>query len=638
MRIYILLLTAVPILFSILFLLSTRERYQKVLSVVFCLTATGLSILLAIGGEQKLEISGGLFHGIEAFVLISEILIILYLFMVSIKSKRWTVLGLAAVLSGLTIYSELFMKKPEALYLNVDKLSIVMALLINIIGTLIILFSNDYIKHYEESRNMKNKQKLYYLVVCIFLSSMNGLIFSDSLSFVYFFWEITTVCSFILISYNGDAEALNSGFRALILNLIGGACFSLGIILFKEMMNVDSLTQIISIGRYGAVYTLPVFLLCIAGFAKSAQMPFQSWLLKAMVAPTPVSALLHSSTMVKAGVYLILKLSPVYAGTKLGTIIALYGGVSFLLCSAIAVTQRNAKRVLAYSTIANLGLIISSAGMGTSIAISAAIMLVIFHAISKALMFLCAGQIEHVIGSRDIEDMAGLMAKAPMLTIITSIGILSMILPPFGVLITKWVSIEASASNPVIMVLLVLGSAFTTMFWLKWLGTILSNNAGEIKAKTKKSFSTYFPLTVLSISIIAASIFIAPIFNNFVSPQVNELLGSNNLLSINSGRISSELGSFNDATIFLVLIATVFIYFMVRKFILSPHIKKVYLCGENSAIAGAGARFRSGNGTSVKPQVSNFYLYGIIDEKKIVSLGYIVTILIIAAIVIGGAL
>lgn len=126
-----------------------------------------------------------------------------------------------------------------------------------------------------------------------------------------------------------------------------------------------------------------ILLLCIAGFVKSAQMPFQSWLLGAMIAPAPVSALLHSSAMVKAGVFLIIKLSPAYAGTGLGTAMALCGGVTFVITAAIAVNQRNAKRVLAYSTISNLGLIICAAGLGTSESISAAIILILFHAISK---------------------------------------------------------------------------------------------------------------------------------------------------------------------------------------------------------------------------------------------------------------
>jgi ech hydrogenase subunit A len=132
-----------------------------------------------------------------------------------------------------------------------------------------------------------------------------------------------------------------------------------------------------------------------------------------MVAPTPVSALLHSSTMVKAGVYILVRLAPIFQATFSGYVLAFIGAMTFLLASAIAISQSNAKRVLAYSTIANLGLIVACAGIGTYEAIWAAILLIIFHAISKSLLFLSVGTVEHKIDSRDIEDMNGLIVRMP---------------------------------------------------------------------------------------------------------------------------------------------------------------------------------------------------------------------------------
>ena len=132
-------------------------------------------------------------------------------------------------------------------------------------------------------------------------------------------------------------------------------------------------------------------------------MPFHTWLLGAMVAPTPTSALLHSSTMVKAGVFLLIKLSPIFLVCPVAAVMTiLVGGLTFLLCSFMAISQTNAKRVLAYSTIANLGLIVACAGVGTPEAVWAATFLVLFHAVAKSLLFLCVGTAEHHIGSRDI--------------------------------------------------------------------------------------------------------------------------------------------------------------------------------------------------------------------------------------------
>jgi ech hydrogenase subunit A len=147
-------------------------------------------------------------------------------------------------------------------------------------------------------------------------------------------------------------------------------------------MHTLALNEMVSSGS--GVVLIPVVLICIAGLAKSAQMPFSSWLLGAMVAPTPVSALLHSSTMVKAGVFILIKFAPVLTGTAAGYFIALLGGVTFLTTSLVAVTQSNAKRVLAYSTIANLGLIVMCAAIGTKETVWAAILLTIFHAVAKA--------------------------------------------------------------------------------------------------------------------------------------------------------------------------------------------------------------------------------------------------------------
>ena len=159
---------------------------------------------------------------------------------------------------------------------------------------------------------------------------------------------------------------------------------------------------------------LPLTCLSLAGITKAAQMPFHTWLLGAMVAPTPTSALLHSSTMVKAGVFMLIKCAPIYAVSFAPSILViLVGGITFLLCSMMAISQSNGKRVLAYSTVANLGLITACAGVGTAEAIWAAILLVIFHAVAKSLLFLCVGTAEHHIGSRDIEDMDLLFERIP---------------------------------------------------------------------------------------------------------------------------------------------------------------------------------------------------------------------------------
>ncbi|MBC8060027.1 MAG: NADH-quinone oxidoreductase subunit L [Clostridiaceae bacterium] len=639
MNILVLSLIIIPVILGFLFLFNSKKEHFRVLSYILCAFGITFSVALAIHGPETILIPEAALTIIEIIIILLEIGIIVFIFRVAMKHKRWPVFIITVVQTVLFIYSTLnsvLNHVSEKISFNIDYLSIVMLLIINIIGTLIVVFANGYMTEYEHHKKMKSRQNIFYFIICIFLAAMNGLVISDSLSWVYFFWEITTIASFLLISYNLDEEGYNSGFRALFLNLIGGICFSLGNILLLSQSGITTLTGIVEKGHLSGIYLLPVFLLCVAGFAKSAQMPFQSWLLGAMVAPTPVSALLHSSTMVKAGVFLIIKLSPAYAGTNLGTAIAIYGGFTFLITSAIAVTQSNAKRVLAYSTIANLGLIICSAGLGTSVAISAAIILLIFHAISKALLFLCTGQIEHTIGSRDIEDMHGLIHKAPVLTLITCFGLISMILPPFGVLVTKLISIEAAAINPMVVIFLILGSALTTLYYIKWLGSLLSYPEDKVQKHPITNIDVYLPLWILSIGALITSIFIGPIFNNFVKPQIETLLPNlHQTLTISKANVTSQIGSFNNEVIFIVLGILIVVIFLVRGLLVNNTVKKdIYMCGENNL--EDTNYFRTSDGTPAKSNIGNYYLVEILNEKSLTNLGYIISIAMLLIVILGG--
>ncbi len=619
----IMLLIAAPILFSFLFLALGKSLY-KFLAWAFFIVGAVSSIMLVLDGTGKVEVAGSSFALLENIVLILEVLIILFVFYVSAKHKSWPTLALIAIQTVIAAYSYLTIAKVESVSFNIDQFSQVMILIVNIIGTAIILFATGYMDHYEKHRHL-NRQKTFYFTMSFFLAAMNGLVMVDTLGWLFLFWEITTLCSFVLIAYNQDEESINNGFRALALNLIGGITFSLAIILLSTKFDISILSAVGTSSTAAAV-ALPVVLLCIAGFAKSAQMPFQSWLLGAMVAPTPVSALLHSSTMVNAGVFLIVKLVPAFANTPLGTAIAIYGSFSFVMCSALALSQRNAKRVLAYSTIANLGLIIASAGIGTPLAVAAAIMLILFHAISKALLFLCTGEIEHTIGSKDIEDMSGLIKKAPLLTMLASLGMISMLLPPFGVLLTKWVSMEVASSNPIVSIFLILGSALTTVYYVKWLGTILSSSMDKNAVHHLKP-ETYFPLSLLGSLIVVTSILVFSIYDYFIKPQVATLLNIVPTVSGQGGQFSSEIGAFAYALIFIVLVLAILIYFAAKS-MFTPRPAGYYMCGENN-LEKDKLMFRNGIGSYDKSSVSNIYLQNIFGENKLTTLGYLVSILLI---------
>lgn len=629
----VMLLITVPILFSLLFLVLGKSLY-KILAWAFFIFGTVFSVLLVMDGTGRFEITGSNFAMIENVVLILEVLVILFIFFVSAKYKNWPTLGLAVIVAAISAYSYMNVAAIESASFNIDQFSQVMVLIVNIVGTAIILFATGYMDEYEEHRHL-NRQKTFYFTMSFFIAAMNGLVMVDTLGWLYLFWELTTLCSFVLISYNMDEEGINNGFRALALNLVGGISFAIAIILLSTKFNISTLSGIGTEAASATVVALPAALLCIAGFAKSAQMPFHSWLLGAMVAPTPVSALLHSSTMVNAGVYIIVKLVPAYANTSLGTAIAVYGSFTFVMCSALALSQRNAKRVLAYSTIANLGLIIASAGIGTPLAVAAAIMLILFHAISKALLFLCTGEIEHTIGSRDIEDMSGLIKKAPLLTILAALGMVSMLLPPFGVLLTKWVSMQAASQNPIVIVFLILGSALTTVYYAKWLGTIMSSTMDK-NVVTHKKPETYFPLSFLGSAIVVTSILVFAIYDYFIRPQVETLLNAAPVISGQAGQFTSEIGAFAYAAIFVVLALALLIY-VATKNMFTPRKSSYYMCGENNLEIDR-LMFRNGLCSYDKSNVSNIYLENTFGESKLTTIGYAISIILIVIALAGGVL
>lgn len=418
-------------------------------------------------------------HRIDQAVLGADLLLTLILLWIGIRGRQGTVTMLVVAQGVLMGLAEFGGQHPRAVEapLFIDSFSMIMAHIVGVIGGLICLHAVGYMKayhtHHEEA---PGAQRRFFATIFLFLGAMFGVVFANHVGWLFLCWEVTTLCSFLLIGYAGTPEARRNAFLALRLNLIGGVAFA-GAILYQVRHGGSlSLHEMIA---SGPVALIPVLLICVAGLTKAAQMPFSAWLLGAMVAPTPVSALLHSSTMVKAGVYVFVRFAPVLEGTPAGLLLALIGATTFLLASGIAISQSNAKRVLAYSTIANLGLIITCAGVGNPQAVWAAILLIIFHAVAKALLFIAVGSAEHSIGSRDIEDMEGLIKRRPKTALAILIGIAGMFLAPFGMLVSKWAAIEAlMKSHPILPVMVAFGSSATLFFWAKWMGKILSTVKG----------------------------------------------------------------------------------------------------------------------------------------------------------------
>ena len=241
-----------------------------------------------------------------------------------------------------------------------------MALINGVVGGGICLYALGYMREYHEvaHREVADRRPLFFALLFIFMGAMFGLIFANNLLWLFLFWEITTLCSFLLIGYTQTEEARRNALRALVMNLAGGLAFALAIVWFHRQSGQHRTADA---DRRRSSRWRCCRRRCSALRASPSRpsCPSPAGCSGAMVAPTPVSALLHSSTMVKAGVYLVLRMAPVVTGTTVGLMVALVGAVTFLVGSLAAITTSDAKKVLAWSTVANLGLIVLCGGIGT---------------------------------------------------------------------------------------------------------------------------------------------------------------------------------------------------------------------------------------------------------------------------------
>jgi ech hydrogenase subunit A len=465
-------------------------------------------------------------HGINLGMLLVEIAMSLFILYVGVRAKNPLIVVLTLAQAGLMVWFELTAGAhlEVAQNLFVDKFSVIMALINGIVGGGICIYALGYMREYHEvaHRDVADRRPLFFALLFIFMGAMFGLIFANNLVWLFLFWEITTLCSFLLIGYTQTEEAKRNALRALVMNLAGGLAFALAIVWFYRQ--AGSIELQILIASKQSLALLPAALLCFAGITKSAQLPFSSWLLGAMVAPTPVSALLHSSTMVKAGVYLVLRMAPSVAGTKVGMMVALVGAVTFVVGSLAAITTSEAKRVLAWSTVANLGLIVLCGGIGTYEAVWAGVLLIIFHAVAKCLLFLCVGVIEHKLHSRDIESMAGLIVSMPRVSVMMQIGMAGMFLAPFGMLISKWAVLKAVVdAYPMLSVFIAFGSAATLFFWVKWMGKLLEVVEPHKRIEKELELGESIALHGLSVATFLACLLFPLISTYFIAPYVAEV-------------------------------------------------------------------------------------------------------------------
>ena len=626
------ILIAFPLLVAVALLAFRTDRARDAIVVLSAAVIGIASVCVAVaflGNPTTFPFDPGLSLVGNYIAVAVDLFLCGFVFVQAIRCRNRIMLALSAVQLAVSVWCGSFALHPEdamAEPMYIDTLSVIMVLIVGLVGSAICVYALGYMKdfqHHEEEAarrphaEVSDRRHQFIALMFLFLSAMFIIVTADNLDWLVAGWEITTVCSYLMIGFTRTPEAKQNAILQINLNMVGGLAFHVALVMLHVAgvpLAINGLAGLAT-GSQAGLLVLPLLLLSIAGLTKAAQMPFHSWLLGAMVAPTPTSALLHSSTMVKAGVFLLVKLAPLYMVFPVAsTMVVTVGGVTFVLCSFLAISQSNAKRVLAYSTIANLGLISACAGVGTAEALWAAIFLIIFHTVSKSILFLCVGTVEHRIGSRNIEDMDGLFSRLPHLTRFMMLGILGMFVAPFGMLISKWATLVsfAETGNVLFLILLAFGSAATFFFWAKWLGKLagVAQKADNVEGGVHKS--EWFAIGFIAMLLLGCCLGLPIISTQVVSPYLEFVFNRN-----------PQFIGVDNMVIMVVIVAFIAIV------LLTPWGRatkkrrvEVYLGG--TCTDPDSRRFHGAMGRTMTSTKRNWYMEDVFPERLITNAGLII--------------
>jgi NADH:ubiquinone oxidoreductase subunit 5 (subunit L)/multisubunit Na+/H+ antiporter MnhA subunit len=358
-----------------------------------------------------------------------------------------------------------------------DGLAVFMAVVSSFVAFLISLYSLEYMKDYEN-------RGVFYFWTVLFVGSMMGLVFSANLILLFCFWEVTSLCSWRLIAFYRKEEDTKAADKAFLVTFFGASAMLAGIILIY--LNYGTL-EIVSL-RGLPIANISAFLLLVGIISKSAQLPLETWLPDAGVAPTPVTALLHAAVLVKIGIYAFARIfgmtfsaSPIFLNAVITVSV-----VTIIVAAASALVEKNMKRILAYSTISQLGYILLALALDTGLSFKIAMLYILAHSVAKAGLFLCAGIIEHKTGTKDITKLGGLWHSMPYTAVAYLLCAFSIIgIPPFLGFWPKLMLVLLSLESGHILAgaFLVLGAVFTLFYLMRLFNSVFF---GQIKIEAKE--------------------------------------------------------------------------------------------------------------------------------------------------------
>lgn len=399
-----------------------------------------------------------------------------------------------------------------------DSLAVFMACVSSLISTIIVIYSFGYISHYED-------QNEYYSMVVLFLGAMMGLVFAGNLILMYLFWEITAITSWRLIGFfRGKTDVIRAD-KAFLVTVFGAVLMLLGFINIYQQTGSFDLTIIRESLRINPITNLAVVLILAGILSKSATLPFHTWLPDAGVAPSPVTALLHAAILVKIGVYVFARLFlDTFSLSQLWhTVVPIIAVTSTIVSAGAALIETDLKRLIAYSTVSQIGFIFLGLALGNEIAVAGGLLYILMHGLAKAGLFLCAGIVEQNTKTKDITRLGGLINTMPITAISFLLCAFSVMgIPPFGGFFSKYMVFAGAVKSGQLWVTLAfLLGAFLTIIYLFRVFNLVFLGEPQV-AKVKEGS----PLMVASVAVLASLSLLGGIFINYISRFVQFVVGS----------------------------------------------------------------------------------------------------------------
>jgi multicomponent Na+:H+ antiporter subunit A len=407
-----------------------------------------------------------------------------------------------------------------------DGLGLLFALLISGVGTLVVVYAGGYLKGHPDLGK-------FYAWLFVFMGSMLGLALADNMLLLFVFWELTSISSYMLIGFEHERETARAAAQqAFLVTAGGGLALLAGLLLLGQVAGTLEISVLLRQGeviRASPFYLPAVLLILLAAFTKSAQFPFHFWLPNAMEAPTPVSAYLHSATMVKAGVYLLARLGPALNGTDLWLYaVGGVGAVTMLVGGYLALLQTDLKRLLAYSTVSALGMLTLLIGLGSPHALEAAVVLLLAHGLYKGALFLVAGVLDHETGTRDITQLGGLFPAMKLTAIASGFAALSMAgIPPLFGFISKEMAYEVGLeTGPLVTAAVVFaGLSFVFVAGAAGVGPFWGGRKQTPKSPHEAPASMWIGILTLAALSLLVGIFPAIINAPLINPAASAAIG-----------------------------------------------------------------------------------------------------------------